>query len=271
MMPFQKFNFDNDFGGAQTPDDVQTITPREFKERMAQVHQSAFKEGYQKGVVDTNANIARVAGDQMFVITTKIEDLIAQEARLIDTLHQEVAGLSQLMLKTLFPTISERFSTEILENILTKALDDVPRTHTCTLRVHQDLKDYITTFVQDHFKEHKEEGFTIQVEGYPYPNHTDCEILFEGGGIEYYGEKVAQRLDHYLESLSPTLFKLPERQELDQENNGTQEDLADALVKETPEDAKTPSSMSNDSPDQQKIKEDISKEEAPIHTQEEKF
>jgi Flagellar assembly protein FliH. len=213
--PLKKFMFDNEFGSTETVDDVQSITPKQMATAIDAAKTSAFAEGYQKGVQETNADIARIAGDQLFIITHKLEELIQTEAQILSTFHQEVSQLADLITRTVLPVLSERGAREEVQKILADTLTNVPKANAVEVTVHPSLVDEIQRHL-DTLREDQKIEVHIKVVSNETFQLTDCRMTWAGTGIERYLATCMQEIHGALMRLGKTPYDLttPENPEI---------------------------------------------------------
>ena len=209
--PPKKFMFDNEFGSSETLADVQSITPKQMAAATNAAKAAAFEEGYQKGVQETNADIMRIAGDQLFVIAHKLEDLIQTETQILSTFHQEVSQLTDLVTRKVLPILSQRGAREEVLQILEDTLATVPKVNAIDVTVHPSL----VAEIQRHLDTLKE-GKKIEVQINVLPNAAfqpaDCRITWAGTGIERYLATCMQEIQNALMRLGKTPYEFAEPQ-----------------------------------------------------------
>ena len=104
----KKYLFDTEFGSSETSDDIQSITPKQLSAANTAISKKAYKQGYDNGVQDTNDGITRMAGDQIFVIIAKVEELIETERGLFETFHVQVAQVCELITSKVMPALLDQ-------------------------------------------------------------------------------------------------------------------------------------------------------------------
>ncbi len=193
----EKYLFDTEFDYSETNDDVQSITPKQLNEANTEVSKQSYKAGYDKGIQDTNESIRRIAGDQLFVITAKIDELIETEKLILETFHVQVAQVCELITSKIMPTLQEQGALTEIKAIIDKAYENLPRDKKVTIDVHESLVD----LVDQHIKEGGQgEDFIAQITVKAGENFetSDCKISWEGAGIEYYAKAVIQEIKETL-------------------------------------------------------------------------
>ena len=193
----QKYLFDTDFDYSETSDDVQSITPRQLAAANTEISEKSYKDGYEKGIKDTNESITRMAGDQMFVITSKIDDLIETEKLIIDTFHVQVAQVCELIMSKIMPRLLDQGSCEEVKNIIDNAYTKLPQDKKITIGVHESL----VNLVEQHLKTiQKNDDFVAQITVKAKEDFetSDCKISWEGAGIEYYSKSIIQEIREIL-------------------------------------------------------------------------
>ena len=193
----KKFLFDTEFDYSESESDIQSVTPKQLEESVSDAKKASFDEGYQKGVSDTNDSIARVAGDQLFVITGKIEELATAEREIIESFHGEVAQLTTLIIDKILPVLANNGAIEEVKNILTSTLKNTPKNQEIEISVHTDLVDEVNTHIST-IREQEEFKGTIKVVGCDYEDKTDCNVVWTGYGIESYMQTNIQEVKQAL-------------------------------------------------------------------------
>lgn len=204
----QKYLFDTEFSYSETSDDIQSITPKQLAAANKDVGKHSYNEGYEKGVKETNDSITRMAGDQMFVITAKLEELIETEKGLLETFHVQIAQVCELITSKIMPTLLNQGAFDEIKGIINKAYGSLPKEKKITIRVHQSLVELVIQHVKNFQKTNDAIG-EIDVKPGDNFEESDCRISWEGAGIEHYSKFVIQEVRETLLRLSGTPLESP--------------------------------------------------------------
>ncbi len=228
----QKYLFDTEFDYSETVEDIQSITPKQLAEVKAQTQESSYDDGYKKGTQDTNNSITRTAGDQLFVITGKIEELIQSETMILEMFHTQVAQISELVTSKVLPALAEQGALEEVKSILDEAQVHLPKEKNITIEVQEPLVDLITKHITDGLKT---EDSTAQITIIAGENFqaTDCKISWEGAGIEHYMDNVMAEVKKSLLRLGGEDLTLPVDSPPDHESHKEKENIDESTPKET--------------------------------------
>ncbi|HBN21674.1 MAG TPA: hypothetical protein DD412_00350 [Holosporales bacterium] len=197
----QKYLFDTEFSYSETSDDIQSITPKQLAAANKDVGKQSYNEGYEKGVKDTNEGIIRMAADQMFVITAKLEELIETEKGLLETFHVQVAQVCELIISKVMPTLLNQGAFEEIKGIIDKAYKSLPQDKKITINVHQSLVEQVTQHIKT-FQENNDSIAQISVKSGENFEKSDCSISWDGAGIEHYSQSIIQEVTETLLRLS---------------------------------------------------------------------
>lgn len=199
----QKYLFDTEFSYSESSDDIQSITPKQLAAANKDISQQSHKEGYEQGVKETNESITRMAGDQMFVITAKLEELIETEKGLLETFHVQVAQVCELITSKVMPTLLNQGAFEEIKGIIDKAYGTLPKDKRITINVHESLVTLIAQHVKT-FQENDDSIAKIDVKSGESFEESDCTISWDGAGIEHYSQSIIQEVTETLLRLSGT-------------------------------------------------------------------
>ena len=202
----RKYLFDTEFSYSETSDDIQSITPKQLAAANTEVSKKAYKKGYEKGVEDTNDGIVRVAGDQMFVITAKIEDLIETQKMLLETFHVQVARVCELITSKVMPTLLNQGAFEEVKGMIDKAYAALPQDKKITVNVHQSLVEFVAQHIKT-FQESNDSDVRIDVKPGENFEKSDCTVSWDGAGIEHYSQSIIQEISATLSRLSGEAVK----------------------------------------------------------------
>lgn len=198
----KKFLFEQEYD-TQDDGDLPSITRLELE---AQV-KMAFKEGYQKGVDDTNQDIQRQAEETLKVLIVKMEGMIATEAAVVQSFHDEVAQICEVVATQLFPVLARHDAFLEVQNLLQRSLENRPQVHEAQVEVHPD----ILAPMQAHLKK-LEESLPVKTSLHLKTNaalhQTDCQITWQNGGVERYIDKTLQEVSAVLEKLATKKLRL---------------------------------------------------------------
>ena len=204
----KKYLFDTEFNYSESSDDVQSITPKQLAASNKDVGQQSHQQGYEQGVKETNEGITRMAGDQMFVITAKLEELIETEKELLETFHVQVAQVCELITSKVMPTLLNQGAFEEIKAIIDKAYGSLPKDKKITITIHESLVTLIAQHVKD-FQENNDPIAQIDVKSGENFEKNDCTISWDGAGIEHYSQLVIQEITETLLRLSGTRLEIP--------------------------------------------------------------
>lgn len=179
----QKYLFDTEFSYSEGSDDIQSITPKQLAAENKRVSQEPYKEGYEKGVKDTNDSITRVAGDQMFVITAKLKELIETEKGLLETFHVQVAQVCELITSKIMPTLLNQGAFEEIKGLINKTYTSLPTDKRITIKVHENQVALVAQHIKT-FQEKNDHVAQIDVKSGEGFHESDCCISWDGAGIE---------------------------------------------------------------------------------------
>ena len=203
----KKYFFDAEFDHSETVADIQSITPKQHAADIESAKQTAYEEGIAKGTSDTNDSIARIASDQLFVITSKLEDLVETEAKVMNVFHQQVTQVSELVTRKLLPVLAEQGAIAEVIGVLDQIKSDLPTDQRVTITVHPSLQAEI----EAHFKtidtknsESNLKNVSITVASDASYQLTDCSASWEGAGITQYIETTHSRVQDALLRLAKT-------------------------------------------------------------------
>lgn len=189
----EKYLFDTEFDFSETVADIQSITLKQ----QATSNEHSYQEGYDKGVLDTNESITRMASDQLFVITNKIDDLIEAEKSVVETFYTQVAQVSELIASKVMPVLLNQGALDEVKAILEQSKKLLPKDKKITIEVHHSLMSDI----QKHFDvTPKEDMHNTEIElkegtGFDL---TDCKISWDGAGIEHYTSTLIENIKESL-------------------------------------------------------------------------
>ena len=204
----QKYLFDTEFDYSETVDDIQSITPKQLVEAKTKTHDAAYDDGYQKGVQETNDSITRVASDQLFVITGKIEELIQTEQLILETFHTQVAQVTELVTAKVLPALAQQGALDEVKHLLDTVKNKLPKEQKVTIQVQEPLVDLIKEHIT---KGTTEQDFSTDIVVIAGDNFqpTDCKITWDGAGLEHYINNTMTEIKESLLRLGGRSLEMP--------------------------------------------------------------
>lgn len=215
----QKYFFDAEFDYSETVDDIQSITPKKYYSDIEAAKAQSFEEGRQTGIQQTNNDIARVASDQLFVITAKIEDLITTEETILTQFHKEIAQTTELITRKVLPVLAEQGAVLEIKSMLDRIKGDLPKDQVITIQVHKSLQDAITAHIAT-LKDNSNFGAQVNVETLGTQTLTDCKITWQGAGIESFMQQTMKEIQSSLLRLAKTPLEYREDLNTDHQDTG---------------------------------------------------
>lgn len=199
----RKYLFDAEFDYSETRDDIQSITPKFHQHELEKAKTASYQDGYAAGVSDTNKSIARMAGDQLFVITSRIEDLIACEAKIMDEFHGQIAQVCELITRKVLPALADKGALTSVKNLLDSIKKSLPTDKTISIFVHANLVSEIENHVNT-LKDNSNFQAQIFVKSDPSLALSDCFITWDGAGIDHYIQNTMAEIQKSLLRLGKT-------------------------------------------------------------------
>lgn len=222
----QKYLFDTDFDYSETSDDVQSITPKQMAMANTKVGEKSYQDGYDKGVQDTNESITRIAGDQLFVITAKIDDLIETEKMILETFHVQVAQVCELITSKIMPTLIHQGALEEVKAVIDQAYGKLPKEQAVLIEVHSDLIELIEQHIKN-AEPSESSSPQITVKAGESFNTSDCKISWQGAGIEHYTTAALKEVTEILLRLAETPLQEPEKPQIQEEATVSEKEAQD--------------------------------------------
>ena len=199
----QKYFFDSEFDYSETVDDIQSITPKTHAADIEAAKTEAYQQGHADGVKETNDGIARMAGDQLFVITSKLEELIETEAEIMKHFHQDIAQVTDLIIQKMLPVIADQGARQEVQGMLERIQGRLPKDQTITISVHPQLRADIDAHIAA-LKNNAHFQAQILVTEDPTLTITDCAAAWEGAGITQYKAATMAEIQESLLRLAKT-------------------------------------------------------------------
>ncbi len=256
----QKYFFDAEFDYSETLEDIQSITPKKYTADLEAAKAEAYQEGHAAGVKETNESIARMAGDQLFVITSKLEELIETEANVMNHFHQDVAQVTDLIIGKILPVIADQGARQEVQGILETIQSSLPTDQTITITVHPQLREDIDAHITA-LKNNANFQAQILVAEDPTLTITDCKATWQGAGITQYKEATMAEIHNALMRLGKTPLVFTQPVDQDQNEFASAEDAmatqseSEAMQPETKQSEEMATETSEINSDQQETKD----------------
>lgn len=214
-MDLEKFHFNTEFDHSETVHDVQSVTPKQLAQERERVRKQAYAEGYKKGGQDANANAIKAASDHMHVIEGQILKLHEQQQQMLDTIHNEVAEISHLVITRLFPDLIQNDAKEIVSEVVAQALNETTIERCVTIYVHKDLQPHVEHVVAQHCQNTTDALGEVHVKVGDFSAHADLHIDYGNRGLTLFAQRVVANIAQQLETLVDDARRLAHKENVE--------------------------------------------------------
>ncbi len=149
-----------------------------------------------------------MAGDQLFVITSKIESLIETEKTIMDTFHRQIAQICDLITSKIIPVIATQGAAMEIKGLLDKVIENLPMDKKVIFYVHPKLKSVIEGHIKNLQEKSISPNLSYKIQEDTTLQETDCRITWEGAGINHYIETTKKQVHEMLMRLAKKPLEL---------------------------------------------------------------